>query len=237
MRTLIISAGLSFLLLCPAGAKHLAVAKPSETRRFPGNQQCRMGPIPRIKEGHKRACDQGRDIAGTSIFFPRRDEGRPGENLTKAIAAFAEAQGKATSTLDRELWDKLVSMSADPVIVDYTISEADVRGPFLEKIPGKMERMKDLPHLFYTSPKEELAEKFHMSPELLSELNPAEKFDVAGRTIAVANIPAKPLPAKVNRIEVDKTRQELKRSTAMESRWPPIRRPWEARRSRLQAVL
>ena len=27
MRTLIISVGLSFLLLCPAGAKHLAVAK------------------------------------------------------------------------------------------------------------------------------------------------------------------------------------------------------------------
>jgi lipoprotein-anchoring transpeptidase ErfK/SrfK len=64
--------------------------------------------------------------------------------------------------------------------------------------------------LSYTSPKEKLAEKFHMSPELISALNPGEKFDVAGRTIAVANIPAKPLPEKVARIEVDKTRQELR---------------------------
>jgi lipoprotein-anchoring transpeptidase ErfK/SrfK len=213
MRTLIISAGLSFLLLCPAGAKHLAVAKhlahakPVDSQAInnaewdPSLASTKVISAPAIK---------AEILLARAYFSPGEISGRPGENLTKAIAAFAEAQGKATSTLDRELWDKLVSMSADPVIVDYTISEADVRGPFLEKIPGKMERMKDLPHLSYTSPKEELAEKFHMSPELLSALNPGEKFDVAGRTIAVANIPAKPLPAKVNRIEVDKTRQELR---------------------------
>ena len=96
-----------------------------------------MGPIPRIKEGHKRACDQGRDIAGTSIFFPGEISGRPGENLAKAIAAFAEAQGKATSTLDRELWDKLVSMSADPVIVDYTIPRRTFAGPSSRKFQSK----------------------------------------------------------------------------------------------------
>jgi lipoprotein-anchoring transpeptidase ErfK/SrfK len=213
MRTLIISAGLSFLLLCPAGAKHLAVAKhlahakPVDSQAInnaewdPSLASTKVISAPAIK---------AEILLARAYFSPGEISGRPGENLTKAIGAFAEAQGKATSTLDRELWDKLVSMSADPVIVDYTISQADVRGPFLEKIPGKMERMKDLPHLSYTSPKEELAEKFHMSPELLSALNPGEKFDVAGRTIAVANIPAKPLPVKVNRIEIDKTRQELR---------------------------
>ena len=136
--------------------------------------------------------------------------GKAGENLNKTIGAFAEAQGKESEKLDQQLWDKLVSMSADPIVVDYTISEEDVRGPFLEKIPTKMERMKDLPRLAYTSPKEKLAEKFQMSPELLSALNPGEKFDSAGHTIVVANIPKKALPEKVARITVDKTNQELR---------------------------
>ena len=83
-----------------------------------------------------------------------------------------------TKKLDQELWDKLSSTSTDPVVIDYTISEADMRGPFIEKIPDKMEMMQDLPHLAYTTPREALAEKFHMSPELLSALNPGEKFEV-----------------------------------------------------------
>jgi lipoprotein-anchoring transpeptidase ErfK/SrfK len=103
-----------------------------------------------------------------------------------------------------------VSISADPIVVDYTISEEDVRGPFLDKIPNKMERMKDVADLAYTSPREKLAEKFHMSPELLSALNPREKFDKAGHTIVVANVPTKALSDKVSRITVDKTNQELR---------------------------
>jgi lipoprotein-anchoring transpeptidase ErfK/SrfK len=49
-----------------------------------------------------------------------------------------------------------------------------------------------------------------MSPELLSALNPGEKFEVAGQTILVANIPTGPLQEKVNRIRVDKAKQELR---------------------------
>jgi len=143
-------------------------------------------------------------------FSPGEISGRPGENLNKAIAAYAEAQGKTANKLDRELWDKLASASGDPIITDYTISEADVRGPFAKEIPKKMERMKDLPRLSYTSPKEALAEKFHMAPELLSALNPGEKFDVAGHTILIANIPTRSLQEKVNRITVDKAKQELR---------------------------
>jgi lipoprotein-anchoring transpeptidase ErfK/SrfK len=143
-------------------------------------------------------------------FSPGEINGKPNENLTKAVAAFAEAHGRATDKLDQELWDELVSTSADPVLTDHIISETDVRGPFIEKIPNKMEEMKSLPHLAYTTPKEKLAERFHMSPELLSALNPKEQFAVEGHTIVVANVLAKPLPEKVSRIKVDKTRQELK---------------------------
>jgi lipoprotein-anchoring transpeptidase ErfK/SrfK len=72
-----------------------------------------------------------------------------------------------------------------------------------------MEQQKDLPGLGYISVREKLAEKFHMSEALLTALNPGRKFDQAGETITVANVKSGPLPAKVSRIEIDKTHQLL----------------------------
>lgn len=51
-----------------------------------------------------------------------------------------------------------------------------MKGPFLEKLPGKMEDMKTLNALSYTSPREAIAEKFHMSEALLEALNPGKKI-------------------------------------------------------------
>ena len=48
--------------------------------------------------------------------------------------------------------------------------------------------MKSLDALGYTSAREALAEKFHMSEALLSALNPGKKFDRAGETIFVADV-------------------------------------------------
>jgi lipoprotein-anchoring transpeptidase ErfK/SrfK len=199
MRVLIILAGL-FLVTYPASAKYLD-AEAVNKAQFD------------VSFASKKAISPLLIKAEISLarahFSPGEFSGRPGENLNKAIAAFAEAQGKATKKLDRELWDKLASMSADPVVVDYTISEADMRGPFVEKIPDKMEMMQGLPHLAYTTPREALAEKFHMSQELLSALNPGKKFE-SGQTILVANISTGSLQEKVNRISVDKAKQELR---------------------------
>jgi lipoprotein-anchoring transpeptidase ErfK/SrfK len=199
MRVLIILAGL-FLVTYPASAKYLdaeAVNKAQFDVSFASKKA--ISPL----------LIKAEILLARAHFSPGEFSGRPGENLNKAIAAFAEAQGKATKKLDRELWDKLASMSADPVVVDYTISEADMRGPFVEKIPDNMEMMQGLPHLAYTTPREALAEKFHMSQELLSALNPGKKFE-SGQTILVANISTGSLQEKVNRISVDKAKQELR---------------------------
>jgi len=144
-------------------------------------------------------------------FSPGEIDGKPGENVDKAIAAYAAAQGaRADGGINAELWQKLSATFKDPVIVEHKISEADVKGPFAAKLPSKMEDMKDLPALSYTGPKEKIAEQFHMSQELLAALNPGQSFDQPGDTIMVANIAAEPLSAKAARIEVDKTRQVLK---------------------------
>jgi lipoprotein-anchoring transpeptidase ErfK/SrfK len=96
------------------------------------------------------------------------------------------------------------------VTTDYTISSEDVAGPFLRKLPKKMEAMQHLSRLSYTSARERIAEKFQMSEELLAALNPKRKFDEAGVTITVLNTAAPKLPARVTRVQIDKDTQMLR---------------------------
>jgi lipoprotein-anchoring transpeptidase ErfK/SrfK len=143
-------------------------------------------------------------------FSPGEIDGRPGENYKKALRAYAEQNGGGTDELNTELWQKLNATSTEPVTTDYTISSEDVAGPFLRKLPKKMEAMRHLPRLSYTSARERIAEKFQMSEELLAALNPKRKFHEAGVSITVLNVAAPKLPARVTRVQIDKDTQMLR---------------------------
>jgi lipoprotein-anchoring transpeptidase ErfK/SrfK len=144
-------------------------------------------------------------------FSPGEIDGRLGENAQKALRAFAEANSLvADKMLTPEIWKMLSGISRDPVVTEYVITDDDVKGPFLKKIPAKMEAMKNLKALNYSSPREAIAEKFHMSEALLAALNPGKKFDRTGDRIFVVNVLDKQTKFTLGRIEVDKAHQTVR---------------------------
>jgi lipoprotein-anchoring transpeptidase ErfK/SrfK len=145
-------------------------------------------------------------------FSPGEIDGRFGENAKKALRAFAEARQLPSSDVPTEdVWNAL---RADDrrITANYTITEQDVAGPFLSTLPSKMEEMKNLPKLGFISPREGLAEKFHMSEQLLAALNPGQRFDRAGQSIIVVDTGSAEAgaPSRADRVEVDKSVQTVK---------------------------
>ncbi len=127
-----------------------------------------------------------------------------GTNLHFAIVGYQAANGlEATGVVDAPTWAALDRDTA-PVLIDYTLTDADVAGPFAP-IPTDTEAKAKLTALGYTSSIEELGERFHLSPALLKRLNPGKDFAKAGDTIVVADVTATAALPKAAKVVVDKS--------------------------------
>ena len=144
-------------------------------------------------------------------FSPGVIDGRYGENVRQALAAFQEAKGlKVDGQLNAESFQMLQQAGGPAAVARYTITAEDIAGPFIGTLPAEMVDQAALPSLCYTGPDELLAEKFHMDVDLLRAMNPGVDFRRAGQSIVVAN-PARPaLTTAVARIEVDKEEKAVK---------------------------
>jgi len=135
-------------------------------------------------------------------------DGVMGANALHAVAGFRAARGLPPgNSIDAEVW-KALNMENAPALIEYTLTESDVKGPFV-RIPTEMMAKVKLTHLGYASPLEGIAEKFHISPALLQQLNPGKTFKAAGQKIFVPNVSAG-LDAKAARVIISKSESTVK---------------------------
>lgn len=143
------------------------------------------------------------DIAGPSVlraqilldrakFSPGQMDGYWGANSEKAVYWLQKRERlPATGRLDANTYRRLYELAGlpDSTVVEYTLTAEDVRGPFRE-LPEDEKELAGLDSVGYESLSEKLGELFHVTPEVLEQLNPGEELDSlkAGDGIRVPNV-------------------------------------------------
>ncbi len=106
-------------------------------------------------------------------FSPGAIDGRMGANTRRALGAYRKQHGSADAP-------------GEP-LTKYRIMNEDVAGPFEQNIPADLVEQSKLPSLGYRNAAEALAERFHTTPALLQQLNPAATF-ASGEEVTVPNV-------------------------------------------------
>jgi lipoprotein-anchoring transpeptidase ErfK/SrfK len=127
-------------------------------------------------------------------FSPGEIDGRTGPKTRLALSEFQKSSSvQATGVVNEETLAAL-HVAPEP-LVTYTITQQDVAGPFIDKMPADMMEAAKLPFLGYISALEALSEKFHSSPVLMKRLNPSAAW-TAGEVIKVPDVEPFELPSK-----------------------------------------
>jgi len=140
---------------------------------------------------------------------PGAIDGMSGKNTLKAISSFQQMNGLSpTGELTKETWDALVAKQTKPAFIEYTISDADLKGPYAESIPSDYALQAKMKGLYYTRVSEMLGEKFHIDEAFLKKINPTATFKKAGEKIIVPNV-RNDLPEDIHLIIAHKGAKQL----------------------------
>jgi lipoprotein-anchoring transpeptidase ErfK/SrfK len=161
--------------------------------------------------------DKGSGVVRAQILLARAHfscgqiDGDFGSNLQKTVSAFQEDRHLPVSgAVDVNTWAALNADKA-PLLIQYVVTADDEKGPFVQ-IPHDMMQQAKLPYLGYSSPLDELSERFHSSPELIKALNPNADFSKAGETLTAPNVLVMPPggPGSAARVVVSKTESSVR---------------------------
>jgi lipoprotein-anchoring transpeptidase ErfK/SrfK len=114
-------------------------------------------------------------------------DGRIGTNTIRVLAGYRMSHNlPAGDGIDDDVWNALNADTAQ-VLMPYGIAPDDLKGPFTQ-VPADMMAKAKLEYLGYASPLDAIAEKFHVSPMLLKQLNPGHTFNMVNEQILVPNV-------------------------------------------------
>ncbi len=141
----------------------------------------------------KPAIDQG--VLGAQVlldrlgFGPGVIDGHKGMSLTKALRGYQEAKGlPVTGQLDQATMKSFEPYRAMPSMLDVTLTDDILEGPFVGPIPAKEADQAKMASLGYSTAMEKLAERYHTTEATLVALNGAGTKIVAGATIKAPNV-------------------------------------------------
>lgn len=157
-----------------------------------------------------RRGDRGGAVLRAQVLLARAHfscgeiNARFGSNLEKAVAEFQKSRGmEENGRVDAATWKALNEDHAS-VLVATPVAPEDVSGPFVTIPDGMMEKSK-LPAMGFASLLEALSEKYHLSPALLTALNPGVALDSPGASLEVPNVLVPP-PGPAAALVVSKAR-------------------------------
>jgi lipoprotein-anchoring transpeptidase ErfK/SrfK len=127
-------------------------------------------------------------------FSPGEIDGQAGTKTRLALSEFQKSSSLQPTGVVNEETLAALGVVSEP-LVNYTITQQDVAGPFIDRMPLDLMEASKLPALGYTSAIEALAEKFHSSPALMRKLNPGAAW-AAGEVIKVPDVEPFELPSK-----------------------------------------
>ena len=141
-------------------------------------------------------------------FSPGEIDGIYSRNVQRAVAAFQLSRGLPTSgKIDAGTWAALQENAA-PAFSTYALTDTDIAGPY-EKLPEDATERSKRTALGYESLQEALAERFHMAPGFLADLNRGRAMQ-AGSVIVVTDVANGAKPAGVAlSIRIDKSDKVL----------------------------
>ncbi|MCH7314296.1 L,D-transpeptidase [Acinetobacter sp. ANC 3882] len=162
-----------------------------------------------LPKGQLPAYARAHVMLNNAHASPGAIDGSNGKNTLKAIASFQQMNGLTpTGQLTKETWDALVAKQTKPAYVEYTITDADLKGPYADSIPSDYALQAKMKGLYYTRVTEMLGEKFHMDEGFLKKLNPTATFKKSGEKIIVANV-RNDLPEDIHLIVAHKGARQL----------------------------
>src|SRR5215472_16091421 len=126
-----------FAALCIGATPHRSHHAPSHHARsqHAPQQQLTAAAIEQAQFGQGQKDNTAFTVKAETLldragFSPGVIDGRDGDNYRKAVAAFQRQRGlDQTGALDADTFEALVGTSQDPIMAEYVVTEADVRGP------------------------------------------------------------------------------------------------------------